>query len=43
MKPEVLHSRYPKIDDFLALTSQYDPEGKFRNAYLDQNIYPAPV
>lgn len=39
MKPEVLHSRYPKIDDFLALTSQYDPEGKFRNAYLDLNIY----
>lgn len=41
MKPEVLRSRYPKMDDFLALTRKYDPEGKFRNAYLDLNIYPA--
>lgn len=37
--PEVLHERYPKYGDFLKLVKQYDPEGKFRNAYLDLNIY----
>jgi len=41
VEPEVLRSRYPKIDDFLALTRKYDPEGRFRNPYLDLNIYPA--
>ena len=39
LNPEVLHQRYEKYNDFLALAKAYDPEGKFRNAYLDLNIY----
>jgi len=37
--PKVLHERYPKYEDFMQMVKQYDPEGKFRNAYLDLNIY----
>lgn len=38
--PGILQARYEKFPDFLALAKKYDPEGKFRNAYLDLNIYP---
>ena len=37
--PKILHQRYEKFSDFLALVKKYDPDGKFRNAYLDRNIY----
>lgn len=37
--PSVLHARYEKFPDFLNLLKNYDPQGKFRNAYLDRNIY----
>ncbi|MEZ4826150.1 MAG: FAD-binding protein [Bacteroidia bacterium] len=37
--PAVLRSRYEKYPDFLALAKKYDPEGKFRNDYLNLNIY----
>jgi len=37
--PGVLHERYPRFPDFLALAKKYDPEGKYRNPYLDLNIY----
>ncbi len=30
-----LKAVYPKFDDFLALTKQYDPQGKFRNKFLE--------
>ncbi|MEU4195192.1 FAD-binding protein [Kribbella sp. NPDC026611] len=30
-----LAERYPKVPDFIALAAKYDPEGKFRNDYLD--------
>jgi xylitol oxidase len=39
MKPGMIHERYEKFPDFLKLVKQYDPEGKFRNHYLDLNIY----
>jgi len=39
LDPKVLHQRYEKYNDFLALAKAYDPDGKFRNAYLDRNIY----
>lgn len=39
MDPSVLHTRYEKYPDFLALAKKYDPQGKFRNPYLDLNIY----
>jgi alditol oxidase len=31
----VLRDCYPKVPDFTALTTKYDPAGKFRNAYLE--------
>jgi alditol oxidase len=39
--PETLHARYPKYQAFLNLVKKYDPEGKFRNEYLDLNVYQA--
>ena len=33
-----LRQRYPRMNDFVALTKQYDPEGKFRNMYLDNRV-----
>ncbi len=41
MTPSVLHEHYEKLPDFLQLIKNYDPQGKFRNAYLDLNIYPS--
>jgi len=34
-----LHERYPKMQDFLQMVKAFDPQGKFRNEYLDLNIY----
>ncbi len=34
-----LHERYPKMQDFLQMVQAFDPQGKFRNEYLDLNIY----
>lgn len=39
VSPETLHARYSKYPDFLALAEKFDPKGKFRNSYLDLNIY----
>jgi xylitol oxidase len=39
MAPSVLRSRYERLPDFLALARKYDPQGKFRNEFLDQNVY----
>jgi xylitol oxidase len=39
MAPSVLRSRYERLPDFLALARKYDPQGKFRNAFLDHNVY----
>ena len=36
---QTLHDRYERFADFLAMAKKYDPEGKFRNNYLDLNIY----
>ena len=36
-----LKERYPKLPDFVALARQYDPRGKFRNAFLNTNIFSA--
>ena len=33
---ETLRSRYPRFDEFVALRNQLDPQGLFRNAYLDR-------
>jgi len=39
MDPKVLQSRYEKLDEFKSIVAEYDPDGKFRNAFLSRNIY----
>jgi xylitol oxidase len=39
MSPQQLHSRYKKLPQFIALTKKFDPNGKFRNAFLEANIF----
>jgi xylitol oxidase len=34
--PETIKGLYPRYDDFVALMSRYDPEGKFRNEFMDR-------
>ena len=39
MAPSQLQARYDKLADYKDLLTQYDPGGKFRNAYLSAHIY----
>ena len=39
MSPEVLRSRYPRMDDFVALATSVDPGGKLRNAFIDRHLF----
>lgn len=39
ISPTQLESSYERMNDFRGLLSQYDPTGKFRNRFLDQNIF----
>ncbi len=39
LSPSVLQSRYEKLADFKQLINQYDPDGKFRNEFLNKNLY----
>ena len=39
LSPAELQSRYEKLADFIALAKQYDPKGKFRNDFLNTNIF----
>ncbi len=39
--PSVLQRRYEKLGDFKTLAAEYDPKGKFRNAFLARNLYGA--
>ncbi len=32
-------SLYPRLGDFVALALEMDPEGKFRNGYLERNVF----
>ncbi len=34
-----LAPHYPRFDDFRALAQRMDPEGKFRNAFLDRKVF----
>ncbi|HKY54540.1 MAG TPA: FAD-binding protein [Anaerolineales bacterium] len=38
MSPERIGSLYKKLPEFQALLRHYDPQGKFRNAFLDKYI-----
>lgn len=37
--PKVLRSRYVRYEDFMGLISGFDPMGKFRNDFLNLNLY----
>ncbi|MEO6685933.1 MAG: D-arabinono-1,4-lactone oxidase, partial [Dyadobacter sp.] len=39
MAPAKLQSLYEKLPDFQKLIKEYDPQGKFRNDFLDMYIY----
>jgi len=39
LSPETLQSRYERLDDFKDLLATYDPNGKFRNEYLQYYLY----
>ncbi|MGZ3999372.1 MAG: FAD-binding protein [Mucilaginibacter sp.] len=39
LAPKVLQSRYEKLADFKKLVAEYDPNGKFRNGFLEHNIF----
>ncbi|NND32345.1 MAG: FAD-binding protein [Saprospiraceae bacterium] len=41
MQAQEINDRYPKVEDFKSLARRYDPEGKFRNAFLTRNIFGA--
>jgi xylitol oxidase len=41
MAPAQLRSRYERLPDFVELSKKYDPSGKFRNEFLDRNVYGA--
>jgi len=41
ISPSTLHTRYEKLNDFKKMVAQYDPHGKFRNDFLDKNIFGA--
>ena len=37
--PRQLRSIYKKLPEFIQLAKQYDPQGKFRNEFLNLNIF----
>jgi len=37
--PSTLRSLYPNLPAFVALAKRYDPQGKFRNAFLNEHIF----
>jgi xylitol oxidase len=39
VSPERLKASYEKLPDFVELTKKYDPHGKFRNDFLNKNIF----
>jgi alditol oxidase len=39
ISPAQLHASYEKLPDFVALSRKYDPKGKFRNEFLNRNIF----
>lgn len=39
LEPSRLQTRYERLSDFRQLSLKYDPRGKFRNAFLESNIF----
>lgn len=40
LPPAELRGRYERFDDFRLLAARYDPRGKFRNDFLNANLFP---
>ena len=41
MDRAVLETRYPEMERFRELAQRMDPEGKFRNEFLERNVFGA--
>ncbi len=39
MAPAQLHASYEKLPEFIVLCKKHDPQGKFRNEFLNANIF----
>ncbi|AFK04293.1 FAD linked oxidase domain protein [Emticicia oligotrophica DSM 17448] len=39
LKPAVLQGRIEKLSEFKDLMTKHDPEGKFRNEFIDKNLF----
>jgi xylitol oxidase len=39
VSPAMLKSKYEKLPEFTKLSAKYDPNGKFRNEFLNRNIF----
>lgn len=39
MSPALVQSKYEKLVDFVKLAAKYDPKGKFRNEFLNTNVF----
>ncbi|HUD14012.1 MAG TPA: FAD-binding protein [Terracidiphilus sp.] len=39
LPPARLQAQYARLGDFLTLVKQIDPEGKFRNEFINRNLY----
>lgn len=39
LAPTELRSRYAKMQDFVQLAARFDPNGKFRNDFLNRNLF----
>jgi xylitol oxidase len=37
--PDELRPRYPKLPEFGALLDQFDPDARFRNAFVDRYVF----
>jgi alditol oxidase len=39
VSPTDLHARYQRLPEFVEIYNKYDPQGKFRNAFLKTNVF----
>lgn len=39
MRPQILQSRIEKLDDFKTVMRDFDPHGKFRNDFINTNLF----
>ena len=39
MRPDDLRALYPRFDDFVRVLDEVDPQGMFRNEYVQRHIY----